>query len=749
MKRLLLAGCVFAAGGALLGQAEPDKSYFALGQIDFGVEGTHADSDSSKFREYRELPNGPFLPFLRLSGDQKLRYDVVIENGFRDDARYRVFVDYEPIRVRAEYNSIPHRFGNDGRTLLQEASRGVLVISDTVQQANQAAIQTQFARSPAGVNFAFLSGLVAPQLAAANRIDLELLRQRGFVELGLTPGHPVDVKFSYFQERRSGNRPAGTSFGFGNVVESPEPIAYRTQDLGLSAEYARPWGLVRGAVHYNTFRNGVDSLVFDNPFRATDSTDPNAYTAPGAGSINGSSRGRVDLSPDNKAATGSVGVLFRLPANSRFTADASLSRWSQDRPFLPYTINSAITVPFRADDPANLPAQSLDGRIDVKTVSLLFSSRPLPALGFSARYRVYDLDNKTRRIDFPGYARFDAVWEPIARTNVPYSYKRTQGDATVTYDLGPATLEGGYRYLQWDRTFRETERTRENTVIGAVNLRAVQWMTLRASYERGSRNHDTYDYVRGEDASFGEPAPAPTNLPALRRFDQASRTVDRVVALLQLTPIADLTASLSYGHNKENYDREAIVDPSGLRYGLVSASADTFTAEADYSPGERWSVYGFYTREINRNFQRGRQSGAVPSTNPLDDWTSNVHDGVHSFSLGGTAVIVPEKFDFRAMCRYQNFNGNNDLASPPGGTPDVAFPISNFDDTRTWTVSAELAWHLAKSWTVAAGGWLEEYRTNDSATTGLSNYVPGSFFLAANDGSYKARVGYVKASYHF
>ena len=56
MKRLLLAGSFFAAAGVLLGQAEPDKSYFALGQIDFGVEGTHADSDSSKFREYRELP---------------------------------------------------------------------------------------------------------------------------------------------------------------------------------------------------------------------------------------------------------------------------------------------------------------------------------------------------------------------------------------------------------------------------------------------------------------------------------------------------------------------------------------------------------------------------------------------------------------------------------------------------------------------------------------------------------------------
>jgi hypothetical protein len=52
-------------------------------------------------------------------------------------------------------------------------------------------------------------------------------------------------------------------------------------------------------------------------------------------------------------------------------------------------------------------------------------------------------------------------------------------------------------------------------------------------------------------------------------------------------------------------------------------------------------------------------------------------------------------------------------------------------------------------WSLAVGGWLEEYRVNDSATTGLSYYVPGSFFLAANDGNYKARVGYVRASYRW
>lgn len=750
MRRMLLVMlAAVLTSPASAQQSEPERGVFTLGQIDFGLEGAHPDSNSSKFREYRDLPNGPIVPFFRLFGEQSVRYDVIVENARQDDGRYRLFLDAEPIRFKLDYNLIPHRFGNDARTLLHEASRGVLVIDDTIQKANQTAIEAQFAKNKAGVNFPFLSALVAPELAAANRFDIELLRQRGYAELALTPGRPVDVKVSYFQERRSGNRAAGTSFGFGNVVESPEPIQYRTEDFGATAEYGRSWGLVRGAVHYNTFSNALDALVFDNPFRVTDSTDPNAYTAPASGSIGGSSRGRIDLSADNQAVTGSLGFLLRLPASSRLTADFSASRWTQDRGFLPYTINSAITSPFKADDPVNLPAKSLDGRINVSSLSLQFSSRPMPALGFTARYRVYDLSNKTQRIDFPGYVRFDAVWEAIPRVSVPYSYKRTQGDATVSYDFGPVTVEGGYRYLQWDRTFRETDQTRENTLLTAVNLRALGWALLRASYEKGRRDRDAYDYVRGEDASFGEPAPPPSNLPALRRFDQAKRDVDRANALLQLSPGGDLTVSLSYGYTKEDYTREPVVDASGLRYGLLNVKYETFTAEADYAPGDRWSVYGFYTRENNKNFQRGRQSAATPSTNPLDDWTSDVRDRMNSFGGGGSVVLLPEKLDFRAFCRYQKVDGNNDLFSPPGGSPDIAFSIPNFDDTRIWTVSAEFAYHLAKSWSLALGGWLEEYRANDSATTGLTNYVPGSSFLAANDGSYRARVGYVRASYHW
>ncbi len=753
MKRALLTALILATAWPAFAQTTPERGIFTLGHIDFGIQVAHPDTDSSKFREYRDLLNGPVFPFFRLLGEQKVRYDLIIENAIRDDGRYRLIVDAEPIRIKVDYNRIPHRFGNDGRTLLHETARGVLEIPDTIQRANQTALEAQFAQNRNGVNFPFLSALVAPQLAAANRIDLALLRERGNVEVGLTPGQPLDVRLSYFQERRSGTRAAGTAFGFGNVVESPEPIQYRTQDIGASAEYAQSWGLVRGAAHYNWFSNAIGTLTFDNPFRATDSTDASAYTGPGPGSIAGPSRGRIDLPADNQAVTGSVGFLLRLPANSRLTADVSASRWTQDREFMPHTINSAIgptsnpAAPFKADDPANLPERSLDGRINVVSQSYLFTSRPLPALGFTARYRVYDLSNDTRRIEFPGHVRMDAVWIPGGRISVPYGYKTHRADATVSYDLGPATLEGGYRYVKFNRTFRETRETTENTFLVAANVHPLGWAQARASYETGKRNRDEYDFARSELASRAE-AEMPSNLPELRRFDQAKKDLDRFNGLLQLSPVDNLSFSLSYWYNKDDYTREPVVAASGLHYGLVNAKNESLTAEADYSPGDRWNFYGFYSYEKIATFQRGRQSGATPSRNPLDDWTSDIEDKVYSFGGGGTVALVPEKLDFRAFGRYQKVDGNNALARPPAA-PVPAISIPDFDDTKLWNVGAEFAYNIAKSWSLALGGWLEYYRVKDSATTSLTNYVPASFFLAANDSDYNARVGYVRASYHW
>ncbi len=727
-------------------------------RIDFGAQRVTADTRSSKFDEYRDIPDGALLSFFGLSSvAEDGRYIITGEDVGQQDVRYGIEAERGNFGINVLYDQIPHRFGNDARTLLQETSRGRFEISDTLQRSFQTAIEQQRAISPASVNFTFLRNLVAPSFAAANTIDIGLERKRGLLELSYGPGELWDwggtegsgagpsfgnaygVKVSYFQENRVGDRQAGTSFGFGNVVETAEPIDYVTRDAGVSAEMPLRNAVLRAGIQYNDFENKIPSLLFDNPFRVTDATDGNAYLAPGAGSILGSSRGQVALPPNNKAITGTMGFLMKLPRSSRLNADLALAQWTQNESLLAYSVNTAITSPLNASDPASLPVSSFDGKIATFTGGLSFASRPLPGLGINARYRVYSMNNKSERVEFPGYVRFDAVWEDIPRITVPYESSTQRGDLAVTYDLGPVTLEGGYRHDVTDRTFRETEETTEDALRLAADFRPLSWVAVRTSYERGKRDFDHYDPERSEFASYLEPGP-PINLQLLRRYDQAAKDLNRISALVQLTPFeGSLGVTLHFLQSLDDYDDES-------DFGLLNSESRAFTVEADYAPADRWSVYAFYSNESYDTFQRGRQSGGTLSTNPLDDWTAQIQDDVSSLGVGG-AYALTDRADLKIFSRYQKVDGNNDLDSPPGGTPDFAVDIASFDDTKLWTSSAELEYRLTDVWRLSVGGWIEEYETRDAQTTGIRNYMPGGFFLAPNDADYRGNVFFLSASY--
>ena len=743
----------------------PIPAPFTIRQIDFGLSDAETNTNSSRFREYRAVPTGVVLPFARFAGNQKFGYDVVARNVLQTDARYAVRLDPGDFVIKADYQKIPHRFGNDGHSLLSDLGPGALAMSDTLQQAFQDAVKKQFDANKPGVSFPFLDSLVGPSLAATSGVELRLLRERGSVELRLTHDKPLDLRVSYFQEKRRGDRAAGTSFGFGNVVETPEPIDYRTRDFGITGEWTRSWGLLRGGFHYNDFANRVPSESFDNPFRATDSTDPSAYTAPGAGSIGGPAVGRVSLPPDNKAVTGSLGFLAKFAGHSRVSADASFGQWTQDEAFMAMTTNSAIKLPEQG-----LPG-SLDGKIKTFSLSTALTSRPVKRLNLAARFRRYDLTNDTPQVRFPdGYVRFDAVFEDIPRISVPYGYVTDALALSASYDLGAVTVEGGYKLDHWDRTFRETETTHQNLGYLKADLRASDWLLLRGTAEKGTRDFRGLEIERSEDASFLKPG-APANLlavpaespifksfgcsaqaPCNLRFDQSKKAVDRYGAYASLSPGGKATLTLSYLKGKDDFEE--------TRYGLVLAENEAITAEIDYSPVDRANVFGFYTRENVSTFQRGRQSGATVSTNPKDDWTADIEDRVDSFGLGTTLGLVLEKVDLKLWGNYQKVDGNNDITSAPGGAPALAriavggvADIPFFDDTKLYTLSGELAYRVTRTLRLGLGGWYEKYVLRDSnsndATGGtiLRNYVPGSFFLAANDHDYEAHVLYVRASY--
>ncbi len=437
---------------------------YLVREVDFGFQLDDSDTNSSKFLEYREYH--PATAFLRFAGDETMKYDLQAWNFGQDNGRYRLLLEPGGLTIRARVDLMPHRFGTDAHSVLLDDGRGGFTIADQDQLANQQAIEQQYAQNRAGVNYLFLNGLVSPQIDAASPFDVQLRRNRGLVDVDFTRDHPISVRLAYFHEERNGSRGSGTSFGFGNVVESAEPIDYRTQDLGLTAEWNPSWGLLRGAVHVNEFTNNIAVQTFENPFRITDSTDASAYQAPGTASIAGAAFAQMALPPDNRAITGSAGVTLKF-GRHRLITDASISRWTQDEQFIPFTTNTAITVPFDATNRSFLPEQSLGGSIDVFSFASTFYLRPTTNTTVTARVRRYDLDNQTPRLELEeGYARYDGVWEDIPRISVPYGYTNDQGQLSGSARLGAVTLEAGYKLDRWQRTYRESQETMQHTGYG-------------------------------------------------------------------------------------------------------------------------------------------------------------------------------------------------------------------------------------------------------------------------------------------
>jgi MtrB/PioB family decaheme-associated outer membrane protein len=735
------------------------------GSVTLGGQATDLNNDSSKFQEYRGVPEGLLAPGFHLFGQtSELKYDFRGYTVQSDDQRYTLRADFKSARVNADFTRLPHYFGNDGRSLLTDTGDGAFTVGSGLQQRYQSTLSS-VARST--VNFNYLNRLVTPDLETGQLTDLKLVRDRARVDLDLTRGKPVDVRLSYFREDRNGDRAAaGASFGFGNVVELPEPVDYVTQDVAATATVDRSWGSVRGMIRYNWFTNGIPVLSFTNPFRSTDSTDASAYQAPGSASIGGASLGRLALPPDNGAFTGSVGTTFKLPGRTRVIADVSYGRWTQSStPFIPYTTNTAITSPLAAFNASTLPAQKLDGKANVINQAYTVSSRPVKNLTLTARVRNYDFRNETARVTFPGYVRFDGVWEDIGRISVPYGFRNDRLDATASYDFGRLTLEAGYKYAAFHREFRETEKTSENGIILAANLRPRDGIILRGSFERAKRDFQHYIAEESEDASFTSPGP-PANLFALDeaqggpvpgRYDQARKDFDRFTGLLQVAPIDKVSLSLSYLYARDNYndfETAAFTAKTDL-YGLNRASCDSFSADLDFTPTDRLNLYAFYSRENNKNWQRGRQSGGTVSLNPIDDWFSIVADKVDSFGGGAALSVVPQKLDAKLSGRYQKVDGNNDISATVGGAAELAkralggpMGFELYDDTDILTVNGELTYTLPKSWAVTLGGWYEDYKFKDANAAPL-NYLPGGFFLNANDGNYRATVGYVRLSYRW
>jgi hypothetical protein len=380
--------------------------------------------------------------------------------------------------------------------------------------------------------------------------------------------------------------------------------------------------------------------------------------------------------------------------------------------------------------------KSADARIRTLNLSANAGTELAKGLELTGRVRYFDYDNQTDRVELPGYVRFDAVWESEARITVPYGWSRRDLGAELAYAIARASHASiAYNRQTWDRTFREIDGSHEDSVKFAADTRRIDRLTLRGSYEHGSRKTDTYD-TNAAEASFVE-AGISNNQPGLRKFDEADRTFNAGNALAMYALNDKTDFSLGFHARKDDYKKSAL----GLRYWKLWS----LDFEAGYSPRADMNVSFFASHALRRTLQNARQSGAEVSTNPLDDWLAKLSESNDVIGVNFDATFA-KRWTAAVGVQWNRADGNSVFFSPPGGTPDVAFGFPEYDDNRFTGASARLDYKLANHASVSGAYWHEDYNADRFSRDGLSDYMPATLLLNANDGDYVANVvaGFLK-----
>ncbi|MBI2836928.1 MAG: MtrB/PioB family decaheme-associated outer membrane protein [Acidobacteria bacterium] len=690
------------------------------------------DKDSSKAEEYGEVPEGFYIKKFGVGFDWKdsgRHMNLWGKNVRLNNAQYGFAYEQEgKYKLTIDYGKVPHLFSKDAVSIWTETAPGVWRIPDSIQTAIQGLNDVP------NTDPTYQAGLLKQRLFVANmikdadQVSLSLMRDRGKVGFTYSMNTAWKYGFEYFQEKRDGRRPFGTAFGFSWATELPEEIDYTTQRLHAGLEYSKSGTTFAAAYDVSLFRNGLDSMTWDNPLRITDRTYSAAYS-----NGDGTSQGRVALPPDNNGHTLSFAAAKNI-GQSRLTGSFAYTLWTDDVKLLPFTINTAIT--------ADLPQSSWKGKMQNLSANLGYTAH-FGNGNFTARYRLYDRKNKGDHFESEHYVRFDQVLEDVPIEFEPWAYKNQNFDLDFGYNLGASlNWHAVYSFNSMDREHRDVKKANTHSFKTSIDSRGLDWATFRLSYQYSQRRFDEYD-LEGTYAVV-----------QLLRYDEANLNQNLLKANVELAPGDKTTIGLTIGYGKDEYPDS--------KFGLQEGKTFDVGVDLSYDIAERSSLGLYFDHNQLNAFQRSRQSGSTPSTDPNADWTADMTDTIDTVGFNFNTDLKKDRVGWNIDLSYAQADGDGDLFSPPGGTPDIARSLPNVDETKLISAKTGLNFKLFKGAKMGVGYWFQKYEIDDYIENELrADYVtpvpgpnppfaltsPGMIALNAAMPDYTYHVAWVSLSY--
>jgi MtrB/PioB family decaheme-associated outer membrane protein len=684
---------------------EPADPVVTQGWFTLGGGSVSGLNESSKFQEYREIPNGFFLPSLEFGLAHKgWTFDIQAIDLREDDQRVVITMGKPgTYRLVLGYDQTPKWFSNTAATLFAHSTGGRYLFPATIRQ------QLQSAAPPSQIGPLLQSSLAAAQPFP----DLRYRRDKAFGTLDWTaPVKGLSLRAAFDQEQRHGTHPQtlATNFSVGpDVTEFAGRTEFTTRTARLGLDYARSIFWVGAEVAWSQFRNGLsspagsgvtlqDAYVVDNPLRATDGTP--TVADPAAPNNRAASRFLLSAPPDTQSTWINLNAGVKVASWGRLSVLYSFGRNEQDEIFLPFTLNSAI-VPLTPlvvleGGASGTPATRYDGSIDLTRWDARFDGHPVRWLSFQVFGHSYEYDNKTPDYVMPDYVSTDVALAGVAAEAEPRAYTTTRYGASVTFRpaAGLALGVSGERE-SWERRLRPVPNTDEDIFGVHIDWEPAPWGRIRLAYREGDRTDDTYEK---EDPTV-EPG-------GFREFDLANRKQKRYDLLANFTPLDRFSIGVQLNAIDDDYPDTSL--------GRTRDKSTGWAVDFSVDAGRSVVVSGNYGKD---HFEWDLLSRyRVPSTPPLppvedpaNDWSTFPDDTVTSYGVGVNAPLIVDRLFLDARVAVADSRGRQPAVFAAGGAaqsdgtafPDVTDKLETLDAALRWAVRKNLSVSLAlthESW---------------------------------------------------
>jgi hypothetical protein len=618
------------------------------GRLEFGLIGGDADERNARFRTYQDPDNGAYLNNFSLQLKQPASGHYLEATGGgagRDDQYYGLeFGRYNDWKVKLYYSEIPHVFTDRYRTLWSGIGTDNLTLLPGLTAGGTASTANDNANVAA--------------LALSNPTTLSLKRKQGGIRVDLNLSDTWKVYASYTNEERKGARPFGAVWGAGPggtaPIQIPESIDYTTHDFLAGLSHSGDLSVFNFRVTASLFRNHIDTLTFQEPYRLAPGAGVTSVPATGA-----FTQGRMDLTPDNTAYNARAEYTRSLPNfyNGSFTAVLSGGKWRQNDSLIPYTTianlalaNVTLLPGGGWDTTGALSRRTANAAVDTRLTDLTLALNPTTNLNLKIKARFHETKNNTDPflVVNPNAVYLDTdgttpgnqsagltldgvtgVWGRLlndgtgqgilmganttAAGNIPiksvyYGIKQYRFGTSGEYRLNKlSTLSAALEREIMKRENRVRDRTWEDKAKLTYVNRGLGDSSLRLSYEYAQRRGSDYRVSTYDGAFSAALVPMPTvtganvatwavrNNSGIRTFDLADR--DQHVVNLRVNTM--LRPELDAGVSLQA--READFPDSS--YGRTKRSQRSANLDLSYQPSPRRSLYAFYSYQLGRNRQ--------------------------------------------------------------------------------------------------------------------------------------------------